>query len=158
MSDRVKGILAIVGTILIWGLSPAYYKPLAHVPALEVTSHRVIWSLVVFLLLLGWQGRLGEIRTAMRGGRRIAIILAASALISVNWFLLIYATQIDKVTEVSLGYYVYPLVAVLAGRFIYGERLLPLQAAAVRQFQAYADQGNNEADSASISRLYETRK
>ena len=31
---------------------------------------------------------------------------------------------------------------------------LPLQAAAVRQFQVYVDRGNEEADSASVSRLY----
>ncbi|MCB1343576.1 MAG: EamA family transporter RarD [Pseudooceanicola sp.] len=131
MRETTKGLLAVVGTFLIWGLSPAYYKMLTHVPAIEVMAHRVIWSLVFFAALLAFQGRLGEIRGALRGGKRIAIVVAASALISVNWFMLIYATQINKVTEVSLGYYVYPLVAVLAGRFLFGEYLSGLQMAAV---------------------------
>jgi 3-hydroxyisobutyrate dehydrogenase len=45
------------------------------------------------------------------------------------------------------------------GDFSRGHALdLPLQAAAIRQFQAYADQGNDEMDSASISRLYEQQR
>ncbi|MFC4670244.1 EamA family transporter RarD [Seohaeicola nanhaiensis] len=131
MTGTTKGILATVGTFLIWGFSPLYYKMLVHVPAAEVMAHRVIWSLVFFAALLAVQGRLGEVRGALRGRRQVAIVVAASVLISVNWFMLIYATQIDRVTELSLGYYIYPLVAVLAGRFLYGEHLSRLQVAAV---------------------------
>ena len=46
MSEATKGIVAILLANLIWGLSPLFYKMFAHVPPLEVLSHRTIWSLV----------------------------------------------------------------------------------------------------------------
>ena len=36
-------------------------------------------------------------------------------MISVNWGLFILSVQIDRVTETALGYYIFPLVAVLLG-------------------------------------------
>lgn len=123
MSDTGKGILAMIGAAGIWGISPIYYKLLAHIPAAEVMAHRTAWSLVFFAGLLAVQGRLGEIRKVMRVPRRLALIMLASLMVSTNWFLFIYATQVNRTTETSLGYYIYPLVAVLVGRFAFGERL-----------------------------------
>ncbi|GHF44877.1 EamA family transporter RarD [Seohaeicola zhoushanensis] len=131
MSETGKGMMAVVGTFLIWGVSPAYYRLLSHVPPLEIMSHRVIWSLVLFSGLLAVQGRLGEVGAALRGRRQLGILVLASTLISANWFLFIYATQIDRVTETSIGYYIYPLLAVLLGWVVYKERLSLLQWLAV---------------------------
>ncbi|MEY8831140.1 EamA family transporter RarD [Sedimentitalea sp. XS_ASV28] len=123
MSDTGKGILAMIGAAGIWGISPVYYKLLAHIPAAEVMTHRTVWSLVFFAGLLALQGRLGEMARVLRSPRRFGLIVLASLMVSTNWFLFIYATQIDRNTETSLGYYIYPLVAVLVGRFAFAERL-----------------------------------
>ena len=123
MSDTQKGILAIVGVSAFWGLSPVYYKLLADVPAREVLAHRTLWSLVFFGGVLLFQGRIGEIFKALSQWRLAAALALASFLISVNWFLFIYAVQIGKTTETSLGYYIYPLVAVVIGRFWFREHL-----------------------------------
>lgn len=123
MTETSKGILSMIGAAMIWGVSPIYYKLLVHLPAIEVMAHRTIWSLVFFAGLLAFQGRLHEMGTAMRGGRRFGLIAFAALMVSTNWFLFIYATQIDRNTETSLGYYIYPLVAVLIGRFVFAERL-----------------------------------
>ncbi|WP_299966934.1 EamA family transporter RarD [uncultured Roseobacter sp.] len=130
-SQAVKGVAAMVAACSIWGLSPIYYKELAHVPALEVLSHRMIWSLVIFGLLLAVQGRLGAIITALRGRRAFALIAVASLMIAVNWSLFIWSVQTGHTTQTSLGYYIYPLVAVVIGRLVFGERLTPLQWLAV---------------------------
>ncbi|MEY8838527.1 EamA family transporter RarD [Cribrihabitans sp. XS_ASV171] len=131
MSETTKGILAMIGACTIWGLSPIYYKLLAHIPAPEVMAHRITWSLVFFAGVLAVQGRLPVLRAAFSGGRRIATIVLASAMISTNWFLFIFATQIGRNTETSLGYYIFPLVAVLLGRFVLGERLGRIQWGAI---------------------------
>lgn len=123
MTDTGKGILAMIGAAGIWGISPVYYKLLAHIPAAEVMTHRTVWSLVFFAGLLAVQGRLVEIARVLRTPRRLGLIVLASLMVSTNWFLFIYATQIDRNTETSLGYYIYPLVAVLVGRFAFAERL-----------------------------------
>jgi len=131
MSDQQKGILAMIGAGLIWGLTPILYKALSHIPATEILAHRTTWSLVFFAAILGVQGRLGHIRLALTGKRQIALILAAAATISINWFIFILAIQIGHATEASLGYYIFPLVAVVIGRFVFGERLGPAQQVAV---------------------------
>lgn len=123
MSDTHKGILAIIAACVIWGLSPIFYKALTHVPPPEVLAHRTGWSFVFFAGVLALQGRLGEMRAALGTWRRAAVLALASALISANWFLFILSVQIDRATEASLGYYIFPLVAVLIGRFGFGERL-----------------------------------
>ena len=88
------------------------------------------WSLLLFVLILAWQGRLAEFRRAM-SGRYLGQLGFAAAMISVNWGLFIWAVQSGHVMQSSLGYYIFPLVAVLMGMVFFGERLSPLQAAAV---------------------------
>ncbi|TMV06352.1 EamA family transporter RarD [Ruegeria sediminis] len=123
MTQAFRGILAMVGACTIWGLSPLYYKLLAHVPPPEVLSHRTLWSVILFAGVLAVQGRLSEIGTAFRGRRQVGVIALAAAMISVNWFVFILSVQIGRTTEASLGYYIFPLMTVFVGWLWFGERL-----------------------------------
>ncbi|NRB01529.1 MAG: EamA family transporter RarD, partial [Rhodobacteraceae bacterium] len=126
------GVLAMALACTVWGLSPLYYKLLVHVPPLELLSHRAIWSLVAFAAILVVQGRLREVGATMTAGpRSVAIVLVAGAMISVNWFVFIWSVGVGRVTEASFGYYIFPLVAVLLGVALFGERLSRLHWAAV---------------------------
>ncbi|AXI56889.1 EamA family transporter RarD [Sulfitobacter sp. JL08] len=131
MTQSGKGVAAIIAACTIWGLSPIFYKQVAHIPAIEVLAHRVWWSLVLFVLILTLQSRLGDVRAALSTWRNFALIALAACMISVNWFLFIFAIQIERTTEASLGYFIYPLVAVLIGRFGFRERLGVVQWGAV---------------------------
>jgi len=131
MTEAGKGILAMIGACTIWGLSPLYYKELAHVPPQEVLAHRGLWSLVFFGAVLALQGRLREIRAALGNRRQLGVLALAMAMISTNWFLFILSVQINRTTEASLGYYIFPLVAVLIGRFVFAEKLGRIQWLAV---------------------------
>ncbi len=124
MRDTTKGIVALILACVIWGLSPIFYKALSHVPPTEILAHRTGWSFVFFAGALAVQGRLSAIRHALFSGwKQTGVIALASAFISVNWFIFILSIQIGKATEASLGYYIFPLVVVLIGRFGFGERL-----------------------------------
>lgn len=130
MSEARKGVLAVVLACLIWGFGPAYYRMLAQVAAPEMLAHRTLWTLAMFGGLLAVQGRLAELRRLLLGpqwGR----VLAATLLISANWFIFIWAVQTAHAVEASLGYYIFPLVAVVIGFFGFGERLTLPQAFAV---------------------------
>lgn len=131
MSQTAKGMAAIIGATVIWGLSSMYYKLLAHVPPLEVLAHRTLWSLVFFGILLAARGRLGELAGLLARPRALALVALAAVAISVNWFLFIYAIQVGHAVEASLGYYIFPLVAVLLGMAMFGERLTRLKWLAV---------------------------
>ena len=131
MTDRQKGILAVLISGVIWGLSPLYYKMLRHVPPVELLSHRVVWSVVFFVCLLSFQRRLGALWSAISSWRCATTLLAASLFIGVNWFVFIRSIQIEKATEASLGYFIFPLVVVCIGRVGFGERLSWVQNAAI---------------------------
>lgn len=123
MQPAARGITAMVGACTIWGLSPLYYKLIAHVPPLEVLSHRTLWSLAFFGIVLMLQKRLAEILVLIRDHRALLPVIFAAVMISVNWFLYILSIQIGRAVEASLGYYIFPLVAVLLGLVAFHERL-----------------------------------
>lgn len=131
MTEAGKGVAALIAACTVWGLSGLYYKLLAHVPPVEILAHRTIWSLVFFTLVLLAQGRLAQLRAALGSPRAIGIVLFAAVMISTNWFVFILSIQIGRATEASLGYYLFPLVAVGIGRLFFGERLSRMQALAV---------------------------
>ncbi len=123
MTRTQQGIVAMIAACVLWGLSPLYYKALSHVPPLEVLSHRTLWSLVFFGIVLAVQGRLGEIGVIFRSGGLLAVMLTSSILIAINWGIFIWAIQVGRTVEASLGYYIYPLISVLLGAVLFRERL-----------------------------------
>ena len=120
MTEPTRGVLAILAACTVWGLSPIFYTQLAHVPPLELLSHRTLWSLLFFGGILFIQGRLGQLKQLLAGRRAVLLVGVAALMISANWFLFILSTQIGQVTESSLGYYIFPLVAVALGRVVLG--------------------------------------
>jgi len=131
MTDSTKGVLAMVLACCVWGLSPLYYAELSHVPPLEVLSYRCLWSLIFFAVILLVQRRLHLVWAALRSGRNLFVIATAGLMISINWFLYIYAITNGQALESSLGYYIFPLVAVALGRIVFAEQLSRLQGGAV---------------------------
>ena len=130
VNERSKGILSLIAVCLIWGLSTIYYRALAHVPPAEVLAHRTVWSLLLFVAVLGGQRRLADLPRALLSPRLGRILLAA-VMVSSNWGLFIWSVQNGHVVESSLGYYIYPLLSVFAGVVLFRERLRPAQWLAV---------------------------
>ena len=131
MNDTLKGIAAMVAACTLWGLSSIYLNLLSHLPPLQVLAHRSLWSLPFFLGFLMVQGRVGEVRAITGLGLQAGLVVLAALMITANWFMFILSIQIGHATEASLGYYIYPLIAVLLGRFAFGEKLDWLQMLAV---------------------------
>ncbi|WP_299843575.1 EamA family transporter RarD [uncultured Roseovarius sp.] len=131
MSEAAKGVWAMVVACTIWGLSPLYYKLLEHLSPIEILAHRTLWSFVLFAILLLFQGRIGQIAVALGSFRSVLIIGCAAFFISLNWFVYISSIQIDMVLEASLGYFIFPLIAVVLGAVVLGERMARAQVFAV---------------------------
>ena len=58
-------------------------------------------------------------------------LLLSAILISVNWYVYIWAVNHDLMLEASLGYYINPLVSVLLGIIFLKERLNKMQTTAI---------------------------
>ncbi|MDX2244473.1 MAG: EamA family transporter RarD [Leptolyngbyaceae cyanobacterium bins.302] len=106
-----------------WGLFPIYWKFFGQIPAIEVLSHRVLWSLIFLLGVLTLQHRGVEFVQLWHAPKKLAMLLLTALLLSVNWGLYIYGVNTDRVVETSLGYFINPLVSVLLGFVVLKERL-----------------------------------
>ena len=127
MTVTRRGTLYGAGAYLLWGLFPLYWPLLAPSAPLEVLAHRILWSLVVVVVLLAVTRRVEQVRAAIRDRRRFAQIALAAVVVAVNWGTYIYGVTNDRVVETSLGYFVNPIVTVLLGVVVLGERLRPAQ-------------------------------
>lgn len=118
-----RGLLYGVAAYGSWGFMPVYIKAVRAVPILEVLSHRVFWAFLLLLVLCWKQGELATIRAAVRTPRTLALLAGSTLAIAVNWLAYIWAVVNGHVLESSLGYFINPLVNVLFGVAILGERL-----------------------------------
>ncbi len=130
MSEQTKGLWALIAACATWGVSGLFYKMLAAVPPLEILAHRTLWSLVFFGLVLLARGGLAELGRAL-SSRWVGVVAIAAVVISLNWFGFIWSVQNGHAMEASLGYYIFPLVAVGLGVVFLRERMTPSQALAV---------------------------
>lgn len=115
----------------IWGFVPLFFALLKTVPAVEVLAQRILWAMPLCIAIMAYRGQLHEYRAAFRDWKTIRILIASSALITINWLVYIYSINSGHVLAASLGYYLNPLVNVMLGMLFLGERLSKLQALAV---------------------------
>lgn len=124
------GLYYGLGAYFAWGVLPIYFKALSHVGAGEILAHRVVWSLVFLLALVTMFRRWGAIRIAIANRRVLLTLTATSVLIAINWLVYIIAVVTGHVLEGSLGYFLNPLVNIVMGVALLGERLTRAQTAA----------------------------
>ena len=130
MSDaRRSGLLFGVGAYVCWGTFPAFFPLLKPASAVEVLAHRIVWSFALMVVVIAAVRRLGDLQTIT--GRTWLLLTAASALISVNWVIYVYAVNNGHVVDAALGYFINPLVTVALGLIIFRERLNRAQFAAL---------------------------
>ncbi|MCC2658150.1 MAG: rane protein [Panacagrimonas sp.] len=118
-----RGFVATVGAFIAWGLFPLYWRELQMVAPLQITAHRILWCTVFVVGFLMWKQGFGWLRATLSRPRAAPLLLASSLLISVNWVLYIWAVNAGHVVESALGYFINPLVNVLLGVAVLGERL-----------------------------------
>jgi chloramphenicol-sensitive protein RarD len=127
MTQPVKGAIAMLLACLTWGFAPLYYSFLSHLGPEEILSHRTLWSVVTFAVVIALTGRRGETLRVMKLPKTMALILLAGVMIGINWYVFIFSVGAGRVTESSLGYYIFPLVMVLLGLVVFRETLSKLQ-------------------------------
>jgi chloramphenicol-sensitive protein RarD len=127
--ERRSGLLFGVGAYAMWGLFPAFFPLLKPAGAFEILAHRIVWCFVLMVIVVAVVRRLGDIRAMT--GRTWLLLTFASALISVNWVIYIYAVNNGHVVDAALGYFINPLVTVALGLLVFRERLNRAQFAAL---------------------------
>ena len=105
MTNERKGIAYGLAAYATWGLFPLFWKLLETVPADQILAQRMVWSLLFFLLLLQFKGRLPSLLPHLRDRRTLLFSLGTASLITVNWYTYIWGVNEGYIIETSLGLY-----------------------------------------------------
>ncbi|CAB4675344.1 unannotated protein [freshwater metagenome] len=131
MNKNKTGLLFGVGAYSLWGLFPLFWPLLEPSNALEIVSHRAVWTLVFCFIVLAITKSLKATVTTLKRPKVAAKLFLTSFLISVNWLIYIWATNNGHVVEASLGYYINPLISITFGVLLLKEKMHTLQWVAV---------------------------
>jgi chloramphenicol-sensitive protein RarD len=127
----MTGVWYGIAAYSIWGLLTLYWRLFPHVPAVQVLGHRIVWAFVVLAAIIAaaWPRRRAVL--GLLTPVAIGLYALAAVLISINWFLFLWAVNNGLVVASSLGYFITPLVNVLLGVLVLRERLRTMQWVAV---------------------------
>ena len=127
MPEARRGLLFGIAAYAMWGAFPIYWPLLEPAGAFEILAHRILWSCITMAVVVVALRRTGDFRAILHHRRVRTVLTVAALVITVNWATYIWGVNNGRVVETSLGYFINPLVTVLMGVFIVGERLRPLQ-------------------------------
>jgi chloramphenicol-sensitive protein RarD len=127
LKNTKTGLIFGVSAYVLWGLFPLYWPLLEPSGALEIVGHRAVWSLVFCVIALTVTKAIKPALATMRRPKVFVKLLAATALISINWIVYIWATNNGHVVEASLGYYINPIIMIAIGIILLKEKMRKLQ-------------------------------
>ena len=102
-----------MGTV-VWGLSPIFYDILSSVSSIEIVAHRSFWSAIFLVLYIYFFSGFGR-EIFQKDIKELSLLFLSGVLIAINWYGFIYAVNSGNTLQASLGYYIFPLVAVFLG-------------------------------------------
>ncbi|MGQ0485580.1 MAG: EamA family transporter RarD [Hyphomicrobiales bacterium] len=131
LSEAEKGVLFAVIAHLVWGGMAFYFGLIRHISPVEIAVHRGLWSLPIAALIVWWLAQYRDVLQAVASPRILAILTLTSGLIVFNWGFYVWSIEVGRTLESSLGYYINPLLNVVAGYLFLGERFTRAQILAI---------------------------
>ncbi len=132
MGDRARtGLWYALFAYACWGVVPVYLQLTRGIDGFELIGWRVIASVLVAFALVAMTRGWARMRQVLRSRRDTWTLVLAGHAVLVNWTAFVVGVLSDRVLETSLGYFLNPLVSVVLAVLFLGERLRPLQWAAV---------------------------
>lgn len=126
-----RGIFYVLGAYIFWGLHPIYWKQLQTVPSHEILTHRIMWSLLFFVIVISGRKGWKELFRKVVNSKNKFLIITPALLIGSNWGVYVWAVNSGHVIETSLGYFISPLISVFLGVIFLHEKLNRIQWQAV---------------------------
>lgn len=122
-----NGILAALAAYTLWGFLPLLFREVEAAGSVLIVAERTVWSLLLLAGILAFSGGFGEVRALFADRKRALGTLLSAVLLAGNWLLYVWAVETGQVLEASFGYFINPLVNVLMGMILLGERQNRLQ-------------------------------
>jgi chloramphenicol-sensitive protein RarD len=126
-SEQTKGAWYVGLAYTLWGFFPIYWKALAGISPLQLIGHRIVWSFLLLLVMIGRSKDWTAVWASVRTPRVLGVYTIAGLAIATNWLIFVWAVAVNQIVEISLGYFINPLLSVVLGMLIFHERLRKLQ-------------------------------
>lgn len=126
-NDGRNGVLAALAAYTLWGFLPLLFRAIEGAGSVMIVAERIVWSLLLLAAILTFSGGFGEVRSLFADRRRVLVTLLSAVLLAGNWLLYVWAVETGQVLEASFGYFINPLVNILMGMVLLGERQNRLQ-------------------------------
>ena len=126
MTDERKsyrtGMISVICCMVIWGFMPIYWKSLIPISSYVIILYRIFLSWVTcFVGALKAYG-IKELAAPLKDKKKLATMILAGLVITVNWNTYIYAINSGQAIETCIGYYIDPLVVCVFGILFFKER------------------------------------
>lgn len=118
-----RGVLVAVSANVVWGLSPLYWRLVDDVAPVDVIVFRILATALLLGLAQSVRGSWAGLAGIARDSATRRLVVVAALLLAANWLVFVWAVTSDRVLEASLGYFMTPLVSVVLGVAVLGERL-----------------------------------
>lgn len=118
-----SGLPYALGAHVVWGSMPLYLLLVQSVPPLEFVAWRLVFTLPLCLAFVAFTRSWGELGAVLRNRRAVLTLLGSASMVAVNWWLYVWAIHNGHIYAASLGYYILPLMMMLLGLVVLGEKL-----------------------------------
>ncbi|QNW98971.1 EamA family transporter RarD [Acinetobacter seifertii] len=131
----LKGVIFSVMASLTFGVLYFYTQLLGQLDSEQTFGWRIIATLPFLTLFMWWSGDLSHIKNIyqriLAKPTFLLLLITTSVLTSVQLWLFLWGPMHGRGLQVSLGYFLLPLVLVLAGSVLYGEKISKFQWVAI---------------------------
>ena len=130
MSSTQLGYWSVITSYVCWGFMPLYTREFTDISMLEFFVHRIVWSVVILVFIMLIQGKFFDLLKDLKL-KTIGYYFISAILLAANFYIFVWGILRGDITEASLGYFINPLVSVVLGLVILGERLRKFQVLAI---------------------------
>ena len=85
-------------------------------------ASRTVMAAVFTIILLAATGKLNELWAIFKNKKALIYLIVTSVLLIIDWGVFIWAVQIGHVFDVSIGYYINPIVMLIFGIIFFKEK------------------------------------
>jgi chloramphenicol-sensitive protein RarD len=126
-NHAAAAVLSAVIAFGLWGVLPVYWKQIGHLGSDVALAQRVVWTMATVLPLFILRGEWAAFMKSVREPKLLRAHAWSAFLLAINWGVFVWAAQHGRIIDCSLGYFINPLLNVLIGSRLLGERLSWLQ-------------------------------
>ena len=117
-----KDTAALLGCYMLWGFQPLYWGLIGDVGTMTVMPLRIVFAALFSMLILALQKRTAELKALFKDRKIMKFLLPAALFLLADWTVYIILVNSGHIIDVSLGYYINPLLLFLIGALIYREK------------------------------------